>query len=60
MKNTKHSTSQKNKAAKKLTKKTSKPNWPQKITDLKGAWSDFPSLKEIRDIKTSDIKREKL
>ena len=34
--------------------------WPDSVKELAGAWSDFPSLEEIRDTETSDAPREEL
>lgn len=34
--------------------------WPDSVRQLAGAWSDFPSLQEIRDTGTSDTPREEL
>ncbi len=33
-------------------------DWPEKITQLAGSWSDFPTLEEIRQPNTEDAKRE--
>jgi predicted transcriptional regulator len=33
--------------------------WPQAIVDLAGAWSDFPTKDDLKDL-TEDIPRESL
>ncbi len=33
-------------------------DWPVQITQLAGAWSDFPTLEEIRQFDAEDVKRE--
>jgi len=37
-----------------------KNEWNPKVKKLSGAWDDFPDLKEIRNYKSPDIKREEL
>ena len=32
--------------------------WPKSVKNLAGAWSDFPSLDEIRSAETKDFDRE--
>ncbi len=34
--------------------------WPASVRELPGAWSDFPTLEEIREPQVSDDKRETL
>ena len=34
--------------------------WPVSVQELAGAWSDFPSLEEIRDNPQPDFPREEL
>ena len=34
--------------------------WPASITRLAGAWPDFPSLDEIRQVQPKDARRESL
>ncbi len=40
-----------------ISKKISN-EWPLVVMKLAGAWKDFPSLEEIRNLNLSDSKRE--
>ena len=42
-----------------IRRKTSR-EWPQEIADLAGAWSDFPTMDELRRNSTDDTPREPL
>lgn len=33
-------------------------SWSKDVKNLQGSWGDFPSVEEIRDEQTQDIKRE--
>ncbi len=43
-----------------LIKKELDSNWPQSIRSLSGTWGDFPSIKQIKTCKGTDIPRLKL
>ena len=34
--------------------------WPASVKNLAGAWTDLPTLEEIRNTKKTDVLREKL
>ena len=43
-----------------LIRKKISNHWPEKITLLAGAWSDFPDAKQIRSGQPKDLPRETL
>ena len=32
--------------------------WPQSVKDIAGSWDDFPSIEDIRERPSMDVKRE--
>jgi hypothetical protein len=40
-----------------LIREKTRDTWPQNVTDLSGAWKDFPSLEEIRNDMGKDAAR---
>ena len=43
-----------------LIKEKIKEEWPTSVKNLAGAWTDLPTLEEIRSIKETDTEREEL
>lgn len=43
-----------------LIRKECDGNWPAEVRNLAGAWSDFPTLEEIRNKNGKDAPREPL
>ena len=43
-----------------LIKQKTASAWPEHISDLAGAWKDFPTAEEIREGMGQDAKREPL
>ena len=43
-----------------LIKEKIKEEWPSSVKNLAGAWTNLPTLEEIRSIKETDTEREEL